>query len=73
MKQMVKAKVQQNADVAATLRATGNKRLGETGVHDDYYTIGIKLTHPNVLQHQQWKAGNLMGEVLEKVRQELLS
>ena len=54
------------------LRSTGKKRLGEAGVHDAYYTIGMKLTNPRVLNSNEWNAkGNLQRTVLEKVRTEM--
>ena len=71
MTNMLKAKVEQNDDVRAALLATGNKRLGETGTHDPYYTIGLKLTHPDVLNHRGWTTGNLMGIAMETVRRDL--
>ena len=72
MTKVVRAKVNQNENVTVALRSTGKKRLGETGVHDPYYTIGMKLTNPRVLNSNEWNAkGNLLGTVLEKVRGEL--
>ena len=73
MTQIVKAKVDQNINVRSALLDTKNKRLGETGTHDPFYTIGVKLTHPNVLKHNDWKAGNLMGRVLEKIRSNIVT
>ena len=72
MTKVVRAKVNQNENVTVALRSTGKKRLGETGVYDPYYTIGMKLTNPRVLNSNEWNAkGNLLGTVLEKVRGEL--
>lgn len=71
MTAMVRAKVNQNESVATVLRETGTKKLGESGIHDNFYTIGMKLTDNNVLNHKLWKHGNLMGKVLETIRSEL--
>ena len=72
MKRIVKAKVTQNSKVQDALLSTGRKRLGESGVHDPVYTIGMKLTNPRVLMSGEWNAkGNIMGRILEKIRNEL--
>ena len=72
MGSIVRAKVNQNSKVRDALRATGTKRLGESGVHDQTYTIGMKLTNPRVLMSGEWNTkGNIMGRILEKVRNEL--
>ena len=72
MKRIVKAKVNQNSKVKDALLSTGKKRLGESGVHDPVYTIGMKLTNPRVLMAVEWNAkGNIMGRILEKIRNEL--
>ena len=41
--------VNQNEILRVALRSTGKKHLGETGVHDSYYTIGMKLINTRVL------------------------
>ena len=72
MTRIVRAKVNKNEKVTVALRSTGKKRLGKTGVHDPYYTIGMKLTNHRVLNSNEWNAkGNLLGTVFEKVRGEL--
>lgn len=72
MKTLVRAKVNQNQIVEDVLRATGTKKLGESGTHDNFYTVGMRLTDPEVLNHKKWKPRcNLMGQVLETVRSEL--
>ena len=49
MTKIVRAKVNQNQNVKKALISTGKKRLGESGIHDPIYTIGMKLTNPRVL------------------------
>lgn len=68
---MVRAKVSQNRDVKSALLDTGSKRIGESGVNDQFYTIGLKLTDNLVLDNKKWKTGNLMGKVYERVRSEI--
>ena len=46
---------------------SGNRTLGETE-KDTFYSIGMSLTHPDVLSCRKWKAGNKLGKALETVR-----
>lgn len=71
MTKLVRAKVQQSDVVKQHLKSTGNKKLGETGVNNNYYTVGMKLTDDNVLNSTAWKGKNLLGNVLSEIRAEL--
>lgn len=73
MKEMVIAKVRQNTDVEDALRETQHKRIGESGVNDAFYTIGLKLTDKQVLDTSKWRNNNLMGKIYEEVRTELIN
>ena len=54
MTRMARAKANQNENVAVALRSQDRTpRLGETGVHDPYYTIGMMLTNPRVLNSNE--------------------
>ena len=70
MLELVRAKYTQNEALRRELVATGNRTLGETG-KDTFYSIGIPLTHPDVLNCRKWKAGNKLGKALETVRADL--
>ena len=70
MLELVRAKYTQNESLRRELVATGNITLGETG-KDTFYSIGIPLTHPDVLNCKKWKAGNKRGKALGTVRADL--
>lgn len=68
---MVKAKVNQNSNVKEALVATGSRKIGESGTHDPFYTIGMRLTDANVLDTKLWRKDHLMGSVYGQIRGEL--
>ena len=70
MLELVRAKYTQNEGLGRELVATGNRTLGDTG-KDTFYSIGIPLTHPDVLICRKWKAGNKLEKALETVRADL--
>ena len=57
MLELVRVKYTQNECLRRELEATGKITLGETG-KDTFYSIGIPLTHPDVLNCRKWKTGN---------------
>ena len=63
MTKIVRAKVNQNQNVKDALLSTGNKRLGESGICDPIYTIGMKLTNPPVLVSDEWNANGTLRDV----------
>ena len=71
MLDLVREKFTQNDDMKEKLLSTGELRLGETG-RDLVFSIGLSLTHPDVLNINKWKrTGNKLGSVLEVIRNEL--
>ena len=66
MLELVQAKYDQNDDLKLLLLDTGSRRLGETG-KDSFFSIGLPLTHPDVLVTKKWKSNHL-GNVLEIAR-----
>ena len=70
MTELVRAKYTQNAHLRQLLMDTGNRTLGETG-RDQFYSIGLPLTHPDVLNDKKWKSENKLGKSLETIRREL--
>ena len=50
-------------DLKQLLLDTGSRRLGETG-KDSFFSIGLPLTHPDVLVTKKWKSNHL-GNALE--------
>jgi len=69
MLELVRAKYSQNDDLRRVLMGTGNRKLGETG-KDIFYSIGLPLTHPDVLNMNKWKSSNKLGKALETVRRD---
>lgn len=70
MLELVRAKYEQNEELKQLLIATGNRKLGETG-KDSFFSIGLPLTHPDVLNADKWKMDNQLGKALETVRRDL--
>ena len=70
MLQLVKAKFEQNPELAAELRATGKKILAESGKHN-YFANGLSITNKNILEMNEWTAQSKLGEILMTVRREL--
>ena len=70
MLHLVKAKFEQNPELAAHLRATGKRTIAETGKHS-FYANGFAITHKHVLDVKQWTSQSKLGEILMTVRREL--
>lgn len=69
--QGIRAKFQQNPKLAKELRDTGNLRLGEAS-RSERWGIGMDLNNPDILDTSKWSTtGDLLGQTLMKVRQEL--
>ena len=71
MLQLVKAKFEQNPELAAELRATGKKVVAESRKHN-YFANGLSITNKNILEMKEWTAQSKLGEILMTVRRELL-
>jgi len=70
MIELVRAKYTQNPNMKKALMNTGNRKLGESG-RDPFYSIGLPITHPGVLNNKNWKLQNKLGKALELIRSEL--
>ena len=70
MLHLVKAKFEQNPELAAYLRATGKGTIVETGKHS-FYANGLAITHKHVLDVKQWTSQSKLGKILMTVRREL--
>ena len=52
----------------------GQYHTVESGTHDNHYTVEMKLTDPRVLNYKNRNSkGNLMGRILEVIRNEICS
>ena len=70
MQKLVRAKFSQNELLRELLLSTGDKTLGETG-KDMFFSIGLPLTHPGVMDQTKWKGDNRLGLALQTIRGEL--
>ena len=66
----IREKFLQNPELQTYLLETGEKILGEA-TRNDFWGIGLSLDHPQVLDHNQWKGKNVLGEILMSVRAEI--
>ena len=72
MKDILISKFTQHPDLKDMLMKTGTKKLAEANARDNYFAIGLPITHPEVLDTTKWLAnGNQLGEILMELRQEL--
>lgn len=68
----LRAKFHQNPPLAHFLCSTHPKIIGEASLNKRWGT-GFTLTHPSVLQSEEWPAkGNLLGKSLMIIREELV-
>ena len=66
MLKLVRAKYMQNEDLKQILLDTGNRKIGETW-RDSFFSIGLPLTHPDVLNCEKLKSNNQLRQILEIV------
>lgn len=71
MKDILIAKYTQHSDLKDTLIATGNKQIAEANSRDDYYGVGLPLTHKDILDPTAWRGQNNLGKLLMEIRKEL--
>lgn len=67
----VLAKFSQNFDLAEQLISTGNAPLAECAINDKVWGIGLGMDDNNVDDINAWNGENLLGFVLQAVREEL--
>jgi hypothetical protein len=67
------AKYTQNPDLRRELLATAGTTLVEASPNDTIWGIGLWKTDPRALDRKYWRGTNWLGEVLTKVRDELLT
>lgn len=65
------AKFNQNGDLKAKLKSTGDSILAECAVKDSIWGIGLSMKDPNRLNKNEWKGKNLLGYALMMVREHL--
>ena len=67
------AKFSQNQDLLAVLTKTGSRMLVEASPYDRIWGIGLRSTDPGADDPARWRGLNLLGKVLMRVRDHLLS
>ena len=67
---LIRAKFTQNPALANTLRATGQKKIAESGKHR-FFAVGLPITHKDILNQNVWNGESMLGEILMTVRNEL--
>ena len=69
MLKLLRIKFRAGTKMAENLKNTGRKLLAESG-RDAFYSCGMSLTHPDVLDTTKWKS-NVLGKLQMKIRNEL--
>lgn len=68
----VYAKFAQNEELCKRLIATGDAILAECAVNDHIYGIGLSMNDPRRFDPKKWNGQNLLGEILMKVRDDMI-
>jgi len=66
------AKFTQNQDLKQVLIDTAGATLVEASPEDPIWGIGLRKTDPRALNRATWRGTNWLGEILTKVREDLL-
>merc|ERR1711957_32700 len=66
-----RAKFAQNPELAERLIKTYPRRMAEASPSDKIYGIGLAPNDPLAQDPRNWEGDNLLGRVLEQVREEL--
>ena len=73
MNDILTAKFTQNPTLAADLKTTGKKVIGEAGKHP-YYATGVSVNHKDALDPTKWNTnGNMLGKILVNIRDTILA
>ena len=67
------AKFSQNAGLQRKLLATGDALLVEANPRDIIWGVGLAESDPAIEDPSAWRGQNLLGEILMRVRSELMS
>ena len=67
MTEVLTEKFSQIPEMAAELKATGRKTIGEAGTHP-YWSAGVTINDPHILDTSKWKYQNKLGVILGGIR-----
>lgn len=67
------AKFSQNPELREWLLSTGDKILVEASPYDRIWGVGLRESDPRILDKEQWRGTNWLGEALSIVRDMLSS
>jgi ribA/ribD-fused uncharacterized protein len=67
-----RAKFTQNAELLSLLLGTAGTTLVEASPYDRIWGIGLAESDPKALDPTKWRGQNLLGKVLDELREELL-
>jgi len=68
----IKAKFLQNDALSKALTSTESKIIAEASPHDMIWGIGLHFSDPAAKDISKWRGKNFLGDVLMKVRDELV-
>ena len=69
MRKLLQVKFAPGSEMAARLQASGTKLLAESG-KDKFFSCGMSLTHPDILDSTKWKS-NMLGKLQMEIRDKL--
>ena len=70
VKPALKEKIKQNSYIKQRLLQSGKRRIGEASTNM-LWGIGLHIGNKNVFNTKLWKGKNVMGGMLEEIRNEL--
>ena len=72
MYQAMHLKFSQDEKLKGFLLSTSGNRLIEASATDKFWGVGLSLRNPDLFKETKWTGKNLAGQMLERVRQELM-
>ena len=67
----IRAKFDQNEELATFLKGAGDTTLVEASPYDKYWGVACSLNDPDVWEPTKWKGTNTLGKMLSELRNNL--